>query len=209
MLEQAYSGVGWIGNDMYSPFDAGYPNSLPQRDQDLEQAAALLKQAGYDGLSIELVTSDAIGNGAVAQAQVFAEQAKGAGVDVKVNKVESGVLWGDDYMSWTFFGDWFSYRNYLQMAAIATMPDAPYNASHWKNAKWQAIVEEAMRTADDDRRNEMVAEASTIEFEEGGLVIPSFKNQLDAYSVKVKGLVEGDRMGTPLGRWRLHQVYIG
>lgn len=209
MLEQAYNGVGWIGNDMYSPFDAGYPSSLRQRDQDLEQAASLLKQAGYEGLTVELVTSDAIGNGAVAQAQVFAEQAKGAGVEVKVNKVESGVLWGDDYMSWAFAGDWFSYRNYLQMAAIASMPDAPYNSTHWKNARWQAIVEEAMRTADDDKRNEMVAEASTIEFEEGGIIIPSFKNQLDAYSIKVKGLVEGDRMGTPLGRWRLHQAYIG
>ena len=32
MIDQAYGGYGWVGNDMYAPFDPGYPSDLPQRD---------------------------------------------------------------------------------------------------------------------------------------------------------------------------------
>lgn len=209
MLQNAYDNVGWLANDMYSPFDKGYPKNVAQRAQDLDQAKSLLTAAGYgNGLTVDLMTSDAVGNGAVAQAQVFAEQAKGAGVAVNVKKVDSGVLYGKNYLSWTFMMDWWSYRNYLQMAAVVAMPDAPYNATHWKNDTWLAIVKEALRTLDDTKRNELVAEAETIEYNEGGYCIPSFKNQLDAYSNKLAGLVENDVMGTPLGRWRLSKVYF-
>ena len=77
MIDQAYSGLGALGNDMYGRFDPGTPD-LPQRMQDLEQAKSLLKQAGYDNnLTVELVTSEgALGGDEVAAAQVFAEQAK-------------------------------------------------------------------------------------------------------------------------------------
>ena len=48
MIDQALAGYGWLGNDMYGQFDPGYPKDLPQREQDIEQAKSLLKQAGYD-----------------------------------------------------------------------------------------------------------------------------------------------------------------
>ena len=57
MIDQAYSGFGAVGNDMYARFDPGTPD-LPQRMHDLEQAKSLLKAAGYDeGLTVELTTS--------------------------------------------------------------------------------------------------------------------------------------------------------
>ena len=93
MIEQAYSGLGAVGNDMYARFDPGTPD-VPQRVQDLEQAKSLLKQAGYDNnLTVELVTSaEALGGDEVAAAQVFAEQAKAAGVTVNINKTDVGHL---------------------------------------------------------------------------------------------------------------------
>jgi len=206
MLQNAYSNVGWIANDMYSPFDKGYPASLPQRQQDLEQAKSLLKAAGQEGLSIELVASDAVGNGAVAAATVFAENAKAAGVNVTVNKVDSSVIYGKNYLSWTFAMDFWGLRNYLQQAAAGSTPDSPYNECHWKNDKWYALYTEALRTADDAKRNELISEAATIEYNEGGYIICSFKNQLDAYSTKLEGIVTNDVMGIPLGRWRLNKV---
>ena len=114
MVDQAYAGFGRIGNDMYAPFDPGYPSDLPQRAQDLEQAKSLLQQAGYNNdLVVELTTSEAIGSAAVPAAQVFAEQAKGAGVTVNVNKVDSSVFYGDNYLKWTFSQDFWYTRNYL------------------------------------------------------------------------------------------------
>jgi peptide/nickel transport system substrate-binding protein len=208
VLENAYNGVAWLANDMYSPFDKGYPSDLPQRNQDLEQAKSLLKQAGYDGLEVELIASDSVGEGSVAFAQVFAEQAKGAGVKVNVRKVESGVLWGDNYLSWPFSMDYWGYRNYLQQAAAGSTPDAPYNETHWKNDKWYALVQEGFATVDDAKRNEIVREAATIEYNEGGYIIPTFRNLLDAYSEKVAGMTTNDVTGISLGRWRLNKVYF-
>src|SRR6202008_1787442 len=57
MIEQVLLGEGRIANDMYSPYDPAYYSSLPQRHQDLEQAKSLLKAAGREGLSVELVTA--------------------------------------------------------------------------------------------------------------------------------------------------------
>ena len=207
MIDQAYATFGTLGNDMYGPFDPGTPD-LPQRVQDIEQAKSLLSQAGYDGLTVELVTSSgALGADEVAAAQVFAEQAKAAGVTVNVKKVDSGVFYGDDYLSWPFAQDFWYTRNYLAQAGQGTMPDAPYNETHWKNDKWLAIIEEAFRTVDDTKRNELVAQAQEIEYNEGGYIIWSFRNQVDAYSNKIAG-IEPDRLGFPLGRFAFQKVYF-
>ena len=49
MVAQVLSGQGSVANDLYGRFDPAYDSSLPQRQQDLEQAKSLLKQAGHDG----------------------------------------------------------------------------------------------------------------------------------------------------------------
>ena len=212
VLSSAFDGVAWIGNDVAGVFDPGVELAdLPQRVQDLEQARSLLKQAGYDNdLSVELVCSDGNGAGTVATAQVFAENAKSAGVDVKVNKVTADVLWGKDYSDWwTFSMDFWGYRNYLQHAAVATVPDAPWNEIDWKHDEWYALIQEGFRTIDDAKRNEIVAEAATIEYNEGGTMIPTFKNQLDAYNGdKVAGFVTNAVQGIALGGWRFNKVYF-
>ena len=51
MIEQVASGYGFVGNDLYAPFDPGYDHSLPQRHQDIAQAKSLLKAAGHANLS--------------------------------------------------------------------------------------------------------------------------------------------------------------
>ncbi len=208
MIDQAFAGFGWLGNDMYAPFDPGYPQDVPQRSQDLEQAKSLLKQAGYDGdLTVTLTTSDAVGSSAVAAAQVFAEQAKGAGVTVKVNKVDPGVFYGDQYLQWTFAQDFWYTRNYLAQAAAGTLPGAPYNETHWQNDQWHALVKEAMATGDTTKRDTLIAEAQKIEHEIGGLLIWSFNNQIDAYSSKLGGVVP-NKSGVPLSSFHFNNFYF-
>jgi len=199
---------GAVGNDMYARYDPGTPD-VPQREQDLEQAKALLAEAGYADLTVELVTSaGALGADEVAAAQVFAEQAKGAGVTVKVKKVDSGVFYGEDYLTWPFAQDFWFTRNYLAQAGQCSMPGAPYNETHWENAEWLAIVQEALRTVDDAQRNELVGQAMTIEYNEGGYIIWAFRNQVDAYSSdKIAGL-KLDKLGAALGQFNFKDVYF-
>ena len=190
MIDQAFGGYGWVGNDMYAPFDPGYPKDLPQRTQDIEQAKALLKKAGYDGdLTVELTCSTATGAGGVQAAQVYAQQAKAAGVTINVKQVDPSVFYGDDYLKWTFAMDFWATRNYLPQTSVGTMPGAPYNETHWDDPKWIAIVEEAMKTVDDTKRNELIAEANTIEYNSGGNIVWAFNNLLDGYSDKLGGVI--------------------
>ena len=66
------------------------------------------------------------------------------------------------------------------------MPGAPYNETHWKNDAWLAIVKEAFGTVDEAaKRNELIAQAQEIEYNEGGYIIWAFRNQVDAYSDKI------------------------
>ncbi|MBN2205056.1 MAG: twin-arginine translocation signal domain-containing protein [Thermoleophilia bacterium] len=207
MIDQAYAGFGSLGNDMYAPFDPGTPD-LAQRAQDLEQAKALLKEAGYEDLTVELVTSSgALGADEVAAAQVFAEQAKGAGVTVNIKKVDAGVFYGEDYLSWDFAQDFWYTRNFLSQCGQSMMPGSPYNETHWENADWLAIVNEAFRTVDETKRNELISEAQTILHDEGGYIIWAFRNQVDAYSAKIAGL-KPDKSGVPLGQFGFKDVYF-
>jgi len=209
MIDQAYSGLGAMGNDMYARYDPGTPD-VPQRDQDLEQAKSLLKQAGYDNnLTVELVTSaEALGGDEVAAAQVFAEQAKGAGVTVNVKKTDSATFYGKDYLSWPFAQDFWNTRNYLAQAGQCSMPGAPYNECHWENPEWLAIVKEAFATVDDAARNELIGQAMTMEYETGGYIIWSWRNQVDAYSSASITGVQTDKLGFPLGRFQFKDVYF-
>ncbi len=190
MIDQAMGGFAWMGNDMYGVFDPGFPQDLPQRDQDLEQAKSLLKSAGFDGdLSVELICSTATGAGDVQAAQVFAQQAKGAGVNVKVKQVDPSVFYGDDYLKWVFAMDFWGYRNYLPQAAVGSYPGAVWNETHWNDPEWIKLYDEAVQTVDDTKRNELIAQMSTIEYDKGGYIIYQFNVLQDAYTDKVTGAV--------------------
>jgi len=101
MIDQALNGYGVLGNDMYSPFDEAYASDLPQREQDIDQAKSLLKQAGQEDLEVELVTSSAVGGGGVESANLFVEQARKAGVKVRLNKADPNtsetVAWASEF----------------------------------------------------------------------------------------------------------------
>src|ERR1700730_17032646 len=83
IVTQVLSGHGRIANDLYAPFDEGYATDLPQRLQDFAQAKSLLKAAGKEGMSVDLHTTDGAA-GMVDVANVFANQAKGAGITLNV-----------------------------------------------------------------------------------------------------------------------------
>lgn len=208
MIDQAYSGLGAVANDMYARYDAGTPD-LEQRVQDIEQAKSLLKQAGYDNnLTVELVTSEgALGGDEVAAAQVFAEQAKAAGVTVKIKKTDASVFYGDDYLSWPFAQDFWATRGYLAQASQGTMPDAPYNECHWENAEWLSLVKQAFTTVDDGERAALISQAQQIEHDTGGYIVWAWRNQVDAYSTTTTGY-KLDKLGGPVGRMYFKDVYF-
>jgi peptide/nickel transport system substrate-binding protein len=209
MVLQVLSGQGRIANDMYAPLDPGYNHALPQRHQDIEQAKSLLKQAGQEGLSVQLTTSPVF-NGVVQAAEVFAQQATLAGVKVKLNQVNTSVFYGPNYLKWPFAQDFWATREYLPQVAQGSAPAAPFNETHWppknaQGARFTKLIAEATAELNAQKHNELLKEAMKIEYEIGGYIIPYFSNQIDAYTGKMGGFVEA-ASGFPLGNYWFKNV---
>lgn len=207
MIDQTLSGYGSLGNDLYAPLDVHYASDLPQREQDIDQAKSLLAQAGQEGLQVELFTGDDIGSVAPAAANLFAEQAKAAGVDVKVTK--KSPFYDDDYLSYAFAQDFWNTRNYIPQAVVGTFPPeqgGTYNETHWDNEKHRDLVNAAAKELDDDKRGELLHEAQEIEYNEGGLIIWGFRQQVDGYATGVQGLEPSAYL--PLGSYKFQNVSV-
>ena len=207
MIDQALSGYGILGNDLYAPFDEAYASDLPQREQDIDQAKALLKEAGQEGLQVELFTGDDISSVAPAAANLFVEQAKLAGVDVKVTK--KTPFYDDDYLSYAFAQDFWNTRNYIAQASVGTFPPelgGTYNETHWDNEEHRNLVNTAAATLDPEKRNELLHDAQEIEYNEGGLIIWGFRQQVDGYASNVQGLEPSKYL--PLGSYKFNKVSV-
>jgi peptide/nickel transport system substrate-binding protein len=204
MVQQALSGFGTVANDLYARYDPAYAKDLPQRQQDLEKAKSLLKSAGKENLTVELVTAEVF-QGIVEAAQVFAEQAKGAGVTVKVRKVDSGTFYGDNYLKWPFAQDFWASRVYLAQVAQGDLPNSPFNETHWGKGQFQSLITQARGEVDDAKRADILHQAQQMQYDQGGYIIPYFSNIIDAYTAKVSGFVAA-KSGFPFGNYWLKNV---
>ncbi|MFC7494923.1 MULTISPECIES: ABC transporter substrate-binding protein [unclassified Nocardioides] len=207
MIDQTLSGYGSLGNDLYAPFDVDYASDLPQREQDIDQAKSLLQQAGQEGLQVELFTGDGIGSVAVPAANLFAEQAKEAGVEVKVTKKTE--FYDDDYLSYPFAQDFWNTRNYIPQAVVGTFPPelgGTYNETHWDNQEHRDLVNQAAAELDEAKRADLLHRAQEIEYDEGGLIIWGFRQQVDGYGANVQGLEPSKYL--PLGNYKFNKVSV-
>lgn len=204
-IEQALSGYGRVGNDMWAPYDPAYPD-LPQRHQDIPRAKSLLKQAGYSDLSITLNTSDGLAGGVLEAASSFASQAKQAGVNINVQNLPASGFYAH-YLSWTFSQTFWFTRNYIPQIAESELPTSSYNETHFNNSRFNRLFGEALRTLDQSKRSEILGECMRIDYNDGGYIIWGFDNVIDGYSNKVRGFVP-DKSGAPLSQYGFREVYF-
>jgi len=189
MIQQIVSGYGFLANDLYAPFDDGYNDTLPQRTRDIDQAKALLAEAGMEGLTVDLHTTNGAA-GMVSLATVFASQAKDAGVTVNVKNVPN--YYGDDYLKLAFSVDFWGTRGYLNQVQQGSLPSAPYNETHWpptsgEGSNFESLYNQALAATDDAKRIELQHEMQRLEYENGGYIIPFFGSLIDGYSPEVQG----------------------
>ena len=204
MLDLVFKGNGTLGNDVFSRWDPAYDTTIPQREQDIEQAKSLLKQAGQEGLTVELVTAD-IAMGVVSSAQVFAEQAKAAGVTVNVRKTTVTDFFGPEYLKYPFAFDYWGFQYYLPQVQSELLPTSPYWETHWDDPRTQKLYKEALATPDEAKRAEICHEMQLIDHEEGGLMIPFFPPVIDA-SVAQHQRHPAEQGGRRLEQLRLQEL---
>ncbi|HEY3763599.1 MAG TPA: ABC transporter substrate-binding protein, partial [Gaiellales bacterium] len=200
MLEQVLSGYGRVANDLFSPFDSCYDTAIPQREQDIDKAKSLLKAAGMDGATIDLHTTNGAA-GMVDSANIFASQAKAAGLTINVHNDPN--YYGNQYLKLAFSVDFWGTRNYLPQVSNSMLPAAapyktPYNETHWPpksgtGSNYISLYQQARAEVDPSKRCDLIHEMQMEEFNYGGYIIPFFNNLVDSYSNKVAGWIPNSR----------------
>ncbi len=195
LIDSALDGYAVAASDVFSPYDPNFDSSL-HRAQDIGQAKSLLKKAGQEGLTVQLVTSP-VATGTVAMATVLQQQAKAAGVTINLKTVDPTTFFGPNYLHWTFSQDFYNYSPYLAQVAQSMLPTSPFNETHWNQPRYIDLYKQANATANPATRREIEHEMQMIDFTEGGYIIPAFIDALDAYSTKITGY-SAARVGQPL-----------
>lgn len=190
VVSNAYGGDATIGNDIFGWLDPSYAKDLPQREYDPERARQLLKEAGYENLTITLPVIP-IGPGAEQMATLFAASAAKAGVTIKIEKQQPAEFYSipqnDKQWSPTVWeGRPLSTQFNAQMSPQAI--ETGNSETTWKDPEFLAAYEAAISTPDPAEQRKHLIEAQTRMHEEGPYIIPASYNIVSANSDKVAGL---------------------
>ena len=189
ILNALFSGYGTLGNDHPIPRTDPYFNSeLPQRKSDPEKAAYHFKKAGITDPKIMLQASEAAFNGAVDMATLFQANAAKAGIKIDVKKEPFDGFFDNVWLKGAFVESYWAGRPAAtQMLAVAFAANAPWNETHWKNDKFSKLLDDARAETDETKRRSYIWEMQAMLNEEGGALIPAFRDWLDAHNNKVGG----------------------
>lgn len=207
-ISTTLDGFGTIAADVTSPYDPDFDHSL-HREQDIALAKQLLKKAGYErGLTVTLDTSLAINSSALNMATVFKQQASAAGVTVNINQVSAGDFFGPNYYTKSVFSQiYYDYSPYLAQVAQTFLPTSPFPETHFNDPHYTDLYNQANKTQSASVRKEIEYEMQTIDFDQGGYIIPCFVDSLDAYSTNLTGYQTGE-VGEPLGNFNFENYWF-
>jgi peptide/nickel transport system substrate-binding protein len=178
IIEKITFGAATKGNDFHlSPVQPFWPDDIPQREYDPDEARSLLKKAGHENLQVSLSVADSVYTGAVDMCVLYAEQAKAAGIDVRVVREPNDGYYSDVWLKKPFSAvSWGARPTPDVMFTLAYKDDAAWNESRWQNERFNELLLEAKGELDEDLRAEMYREMCTLMRDDGGTLIPFFNN---------------------------------
>ncbi len=189
MIKTLFSGYGTLGNDTPIPRSDPYFNSqMAQLKYDPEKAKFHFKKAGLTDPKIILQTSDAAFNGAVDMATLLQASAGKADIPVQVKKEPADGYFDNIWLKGSFVASYWGGRPAAtQMLSVAYKSGAPWNESHWNNDKFEKLLAEAKAETDEAKRKTAIWAMQEQLRDEGGTIIPCFRDWLDAHNKKVGG----------------------
>lgn len=188
--KRVLGGFGKLGNDNPIPsYDPMFAADIPQRSYDPDKAKFYFKKAGYDG-PIILSVSEAGFTGAVDAGQLFQASAKGAGINIELDREPESGYWDNVWMKKPFCASsWLGKPTADLLLSYIFKSDAPWNEAFWKRADFDALLIAARAEGDPAKRKQMYHDLQMMIYEDGGSVIPIFNNYLNAGSKKLRGFV--------------------
>ncbi len=189
MVDTVLLGFGEAAAD--NPVPVGNPASYTKEapKQDIEKAKALLAEAGYkDGLKFDLYTAEGV-PGMVRMAQVYAEMAKPAGIDINVVVTPAESFWDDVWLKKPIVTSAWSMRPPGEGLAVAYTQSAKWKETHWERPDYDAMLLKANTTVDPDERRKAFQQTGELLAKEGGLILPMFVHQVLALRKGCEGYV--------------------
>ena len=181
IVDKILFGRGTIANDHPIAPTMPYHADLPQREQDLDKARYHLKQAGHDRLPIEISVADTVISGATNMCSLFAEQARPAGIDLTVKQEPADGYWTNVWLKKPFcVVSWTARPTPDVMFSLAYKADADWNESRWQNERFNELLLKAKAELDQELRAEMYAEMQSLCRDDGGTIVPFFRNRTSA-----------------------------
>lgn len=180
-------GHATLGNDIpLGPANRFRDTSIPQRAYDPDKARHYLKKAGKESLEVTLSTSTVPFAGAVEAAELYQATAKAAGIDMKIIREPDEGYWSSVWLKKPFcIVNWGGRPTADWMFSQVYAAGAPWNESHWENARFNELLLLARSERDEAKRRVMYSEMQHLVHDDGGTVIPVFISYLHATSDKV------------------------
>ncbi|HXW20026.1 MAG TPA: ABC transporter substrate-binding protein [Roseiarcus sp.] len=189
ILKAALSGYGALGNDHpVPPGDPYFNKELPQRKHDSDRASFYFKRAGLADAKIVLQYSDAAFAGAADMAVLLQASAGKASIKIDLNKEPADGFWDNVWLKGPFVESyWAGAPAATQILSAAFRAGAPLNETHWSNDKFEKLLADAKSETDEVKRKGYIWEMQAMLRDDGGAVIPMFRDWIDAHRDNVGG----------------------
>ena len=156
--------------------------------QNIEEAKRLLKEAGFEnGIDVEISAADNEPEW-IRMIEVYQQQAKKAGINIKLNMVPSDGYWSDVWMKHPVVATRWSQRPADQILNEGFRSTAAWNETYFKNSKFDSALDAARSELDFEKRKGLYANLQNTLWEEGGAMIPYHLNQTRVLRSAVTGL---------------------
>jgi peptide/nickel transport system substrate-binding protein len=207
LIDRALLGFGTVANDLPGNGLWNFNADLPPRDQDLEQARALLAEAGQESLEVTLHTSEIV-PGFVEAATLFAEMAKEAGVTVNIKKEDPNAYFDTSkiYTKLDFGQSYWTYAALSLFYEQALLSDAVWNETHWRDTEFDALVRQAQAATDEAEAVELWKQVQQTQYDEGGYIVWANLEIIDALGNHVRGVEPNAWFN--LGGWNYRDVWL-
>ncbi len=203
MVDTLFAGRAEVANDhpVLSSLPFFDPDAVPQRTRDIEQARALLAEAGVEGISGTIETGDI--QDIPDLAGIIQQNSAEAGFDLRVstqsNTTFYGAAWcpGANETDETLPCDGsaelgivdYGHRPVPDVyfsSALAT--GGVWNSSNWANSDFDALLSQYRRSIDVEGQKAAVGEIMKLMHEETPAVYPYFFNYLSGHDASVSGM---------------------
>ena len=188
-VTEVYAGKAIAANDIPAGQDPLYAHNIPQSTQDVEQAKSLLKAAGASNLRATMIAYPETAY-IEPQAQVFAQQAKAAGVSIAIQNIDPSTFYAKDFLSVDLSLDFYFTATLWEAVDYEfNTLKAPYNETHWSPPDFVAKIKQARGTLDPTKQKQLCAEFQQEMKTNDGVIITAFEGYPCCLSKKFTGMV--------------------